>query len=91
MSGVYETSGPTGASRRVAMAAEQAHDEDCARLALCCLALLERHKADDKGRCQHCRTQRDWWRLRSRRCSAVPMESLYVEQPRTVVAAHRYY
>jgi hypothetical protein len=57
------------------------HDE-CMRLALLCLALLDRHTVDGKGRCRHCRTPREWWRRRLCRCTVLPIVSLHLEQPR---------
>ena len=65
----------------VAMA-ELAPHEECARLALLCLRLMTRHKVDDKGRCQYCRTPREWWRPRSSQCTVLPIVVLYLEQPR---------
>jgi hypothetical protein len=51
-------------------------DGECARLALLCLALLERHKVSGKGLCRHCRTPREWWWRRSCRCAVLPVVSL---------------
>ncbi|MGH3835778.1 MAG: hypothetical protein ACRDSF_08735 [Pseudonocardiaceae bacterium] len=65
----------------VATAKRAPHDE-CVRLALLCLALLERHTVNDKGRCRYCRAPREWWRRRSRQCTVLPIVSLYLEQPR---------
>ncbi len=62
-------------------AAEQLHDEDKVRLALCCLALLARHRVDKKGRCQHCRARRGWQRPKARRCSVLRVVGFYLEQP----------
>jgi hypothetical protein len=55
----------------IAAAAEQAQDDDGVRLALCCVALLERHRVDEKGRCQYCWTRRGWWRTKARRCTVL--------------------
>jgi hypothetical protein len=66
--------------------AEQSSHGECARLALLCLALLERHKLNDKGRCQHCRTRRKWWYWRWQSCTVIPVVSLYLEQPREFLA-----
>jgi hypothetical protein len=60
-------------------AAGRAPDGECVRLALLCLALLERHKVNDKGRCRFCRTPRQLWPRRSCRCMVLPMASLYLE------------
>jgi len=89
MSGVYELRHRVLRERleEVAMAAGQAHDEEYVRLALCCLALLERHKVDDKGRCRRCPHVAGWWRLGSRRCSVVPVVGFYLEQPSRMVTA----
>lgn len=67
-------------------AADNASDDACARLALLlCLALLDRHTVDSKGRCRYCRTRREWWQRRSRRCTVLPMAALYLEQPRELL------
>ena len=58
--------------------AERVHDEDGVRLAWCCLALLDQHQVDKKGRCQYCRTRQGWW-PRSRRCTVVPVVGYYLE------------
>jgi hypothetical protein len=63
-----------------ASAADDEHDEFL-RLALLCLALLHRHEIDVKGRCRRCRTPGRWWPW-SRRCTVLPMLSLYLDQPR---------
>lgn len=62
--------------------AEQVPDDECWRLALLCLALLDRHKADNRGRCRYCRTPSGWWRRRSRRCTVLWLVSFFLEQPR---------
>ncbi|MCA1604742.1 MAG: hypothetical protein LC775_04525 [Acidobacteria bacterium] len=62
--------------KQMVSATEQIHDEDGVRLARCCLALLDWHQVDKKGRCQYCRRQ-PW----SRRCTVVPMVGYYLEQP----------
>lgn len=62
--------------------AKWAPGEECVRLALLCLALLDRHTVDGKGRCRYCRTPREWWWRRSCRCTVLPIVSLYLEQPR---------
>jgi hypothetical protein len=65
--------------KQMATAAERVHDEDGVRLALC-LALLDRHQVDKKGRCQYCRTRREW-RPWSQRCTVLPVVGYYLEQP----------
>jgi hypothetical protein len=62
--------------------AERASDDECVRLALLCLSLLERHQVTDKGRCRYCRPQRDWWWRRGCLCTVVSALSFYLEQPR---------
>ena len=64
-------------SQMVVTATRAPHDE-CLRLALLCLALLERHTVNDKGCCRYCRTPRTW----QRKCMVLPIVSLYLEQPR---------
>jgi hypothetical protein len=66
--------------KQMAAATERMHDEDGVRLTLCCLALLDWHQVDKKGRCQYCRTRRGW-RPWSRRCTVVPVVGFYLEQP----------
>ena len=62
---------------------EQLHgDEEFVRLAAFALALLDRHKVDDKGRCRYCRSYGGWWQRRSRQCKVFPMLTLYLYQPR---------
>ncbi len=61
--------------KQMAAATERMHDENGMRLALCCLAMLDWHQIDQKGRCQSCRRQ-PW----SRRCTVVPMVGFYLEQ-----------
>jgi hypothetical protein len=56
-------------------------DEVCARLALLCLALLERHTVNGKGRCRYCRAPHQWRWRKSCRCTVVPMVSMYLKQP----------
>jgi hypothetical protein len=68
-------------NQMVATATRTRHDE-YVRLALLCLALLDRHTVDGKGRCRYCRTPREWWRRRSCRCTVLPIVSLHLEQPR---------
>ncbi|MGH3934455.1 MAG: hypothetical protein ACRDS1_05675 [Pseudonocardiaceae bacterium] len=67
-------------------AAKRTPGEECVRLALLCLALLDRHTVDGKGRCQYCRTPREW--RRSCRCTVLPLVSLYLEQPREFLNGH---
>jgi hypothetical protein len=62
--------------------AERAPDEECVRLALLCLALLERHQVTDKGRCRYCRPSREWRWSRWCLCTVVSVMSFYLEQPR---------
>ena len=68
--------------------AEWAHDEDCARLAMFYLALLDRHKVNPKGRCRWCRPRGRWWKWRARRCAVLSLASYYLMQPRGVVELH---
>lgn len=67
--------------------AEPKPDDECWRLALLCLALLNRHEVDNEGRCRYCRRPRGWWRIRSRQCTVLPIVSLYLEQPRKFLSA----
>lgn len=67
---------------QIVATAERASHVECVRLALLCLALLDRHKVDGKGRCRYCRTPCEWWRRRSCRCTVVPVVSMYLKQPR---------
>jgi hypothetical protein len=70
----------------VLVRAERAGDDDLRKLAALALALLERHAVDGKGRCRYCRPPfRGWWSRRRRRCLVVPMLSVYLEQPGTIV------
>lgn len=62
--------------------AERDLDDPCWRLALLCLALLERHELDDRGRCRYCRRPGRWCRRASQRCTVLPVVSLYLDQPR---------
>jgi hypothetical protein len=65
--------------------AEHAYgDEEFVRLAALSLALLDRHRVDDKGRCRYCRSGRKWWRRRGR-CVVVVCVAYYLEQPTGVV------
>jgi len=57
--------------------AQWAHEEECGRLALLCLALLERHEVDAKGRCHYCCSHEGWWR-RARQCRVVPLVGYYL-------------
>lgn len=57
--------------------AQWEHDEECGRLALLCLALLERHEVDAKGRCGYCRSYLGWWR-RTQKCTVVPLMGYYL-------------
>lgn len=68
--------------KRVVATAEQERGDEWWRLALLCLALLDRHRVDNKGRCRCCRTPRGWWRRRSQRCMVLSTVSFYLEQPR---------
>lgn len=68
-------------NQMVATAERASHDE-CVRLAMLCLALLDRHTVDGKGQCRSCRTPREWWRRRSCQCTVLPIMSFYLEQPR---------
>lgn len=61
--------------------AKRVPNEECARLALLCLALLERHTVNGKGRCRYCRAPHEWWWRRLCRCTVVPVVSMYLEQP----------
>jgi hypothetical protein len=66
--------------------ADRASDDECARLALLCLALLERHQVTDKGRCRYCRPPHNWpWR-RLCLCTVVQTVSFYLEQPRELLS-----
>ncbi|MGH3975819.1 MAG: hypothetical protein ACRDS9_21185, partial [Pseudonocardiaceae bacterium] len=52
--------------QQIVAAAKRTPHEEYVRLALLCLALLclallDRHTVNDKGRCRHCRTPREWW------------------------------
>jgi len=67
---------------QIAANAEQMEDDDCLRLALCCLLLLYRHPVDLKGRCRRCRSLGRWWHLPTRQCSVVPALWFYMKQPR---------
>lgn len=71
--------------QQMVVTAERASHEECARLALLCLALLDRHTVDGKGRCRYCRTPHEWWRKRSCRCAVVPVVSMYLKQPRKLL------
>lgn len=62
--------------------AERAPDDECVRLALLCLALLERHQVTNKDRCRYCRPPRDWRWRRGYPCTVVSTVSFYLEQPR---------
>jgi hypothetical protein len=91
VSGVYQVRHRVLRERleEIAAAAERAQDDDGVRLALCCLALLERHAVDGKGRCPYCcLSRRRLWR-RSSRCTVLPLFSFYLEQPREFVLAAR--
>ncbi len=84
MSSVYEVRWRVLRERveAILIRAEHAHgDEEFVRLAALGLALLDRHKVDDKGRCRCCRSYRGW-RQRSRQCTVFPMLSFYLCQPR---------
>ena len=70
---------------------EQEHgDEECFRLAALALALLDRHKVDDKGRCRWCRSGHGWGRYfgRKQRCLVNAALSFYLKQRRDVVWRH---
>lgn len=68
--------------KQTVAAATRAPDEEYARLALLCLALLERHTVNGKGQCRYCRAPHEWWWRRSCRCMVVPVMGMYLEQPR---------
>ncbi|MGH3874290.1 MAG: hypothetical protein ACRDSR_22790 [Pseudonocardiaceae bacterium] len=68
--------------QQIVTTATRTPDEDYARLALLCLALLDRHTVNGKGRCRYCRTPREWWWRRSCRCTVLPIMSHYLKQPR---------
>jgi hypothetical protein len=68
--------------------AEEYQDDECSRLALLVLTLLDRHTLDGKGRCRHCRRFPSWWRG-SRRCTVLPLLAFYLEQPREFLDADR--
>lgn len=90
MSSVYELRSRMLRERLAEMvaAAERAHDENGIRLASCCVALLERHRVDDNGRCLHCcRLRVRWWQRPSRRCSVVPVMAYHLEQPTAFISA----
>jgi uncharacterized paraquat-inducible protein A len=70
---------------RIAEAADRVQNEDGVRVALCCVALLDRHRIDGKGRCRRCRRRRGWWR-RERRCTVLPLLDFYLEQPSEMVS-----
>jgi hypothetical protein len=71
----------------ISAAVERGHDEDGVRLALCCLALLERHRVDGKGRCRHCcRSRRIFWR-RGGRCTVIPLLGFYLVQSKKLLRA----
>lgn len=65
--------------------AVRACDEETARLALCCLALLDQHEVDGKGRCRRCRTPQMWWPW-TRRCSVVRTMGFHLLQPARLLA-----
>lgn len=65
----------------MAAAAERAGNENELRLALCCLALLERHRVDGKGHCRHCRRASMWWPCGVQRCSVLSVVGFYWQQP----------
>ncbi len=72
---------------------EQAHsDEECFRLAALALALLDRHKVDDKGRCRVWGCSR--WRCmpwgKRRTCQVFVMVHFWVEQPLQILGPDRY-
>jgi hypothetical protein len=71
--------------QQIVATAKRAPDEESVRLALLCLALLERHKVNDKGRCRYCRTPREWWRRPSCQCTVLPIVSLHLEQPQELL------
>ncbi|MGH3976445.1 MAG: hypothetical protein ACRDS9_24465 [Pseudonocardiaceae bacterium] len=68
--------------QQIVATAKRTPHEEYMRLALLCLALLDRHTVNDKGRCRHCRTPREWWRRPSWQCTVLPLVSLHLEQPR---------
>lgn len=63
-----------------AATAVRACDEETARLALCCLTLLDEHEVDGKGRCRRCRAPQMWW-PRARHCSVVRTVGFHLLQP----------
>lgn len=73
---------------QMAAAAEWAHDDDALRLALCCLALLDRHRVDHKGRCRWCRVRRGWWQRAETKCVVVPVIGFHVEQQISVTVSN---
>jgi hypothetical protein len=62
--------------------AERAPDDECVRLALLCMAVLERHEVTDKGRCRYCRPPRNWRWRRGHVCTVVSALSFYLDKPR---------
>jgi hypothetical protein len=67
--------------KQTVVTAKRERDEECVRLALLCLALLERHTVNGKGQCRYCRAPHGWWWRRSCRCTVVPVVIMYLKQP----------
>lgn len=63
--------------------AEERQDEECFRLTLLVLTLLDRHAVDGKGRCRACRTRA--WRRRKGRCAVLALVGFYLEQPEPLI------
>lgn len=57
-------------------------DEELVRLATLTVALLDQHRVNKRGRCQHCRAYRGWREKPSRKCTVLLAINLHLEQPR---------
>jgi len=63
--------------------AKEANDgEELVRLAALTAALLDQHKVNKRGQCQHCRAYRGWRERPSRKCAVLLAVNLHLEQPR---------
>lgn len=82
MSSVHEVQWRVMRERIRRIAADAGDDDDKTRLALCCLAVLERHRVDGNGHCRLCRKRRgSWWRASSWQCTVMAVVRFYLEQP----------